>query len=108
MKFCFCVLKPFRSHIGKLLICNAAEVIEKIFSRFIFLCCFPYFIKGKRVGNILSAGITVGIVINPSYAFVITVNKERIFITGSGACILCSFGVIFGFFFSYNSLFFHQ
>ena len=108
MKFCFCVLKPFRTHIGKLLICNTAEVIEEIFSHFIFLCGFPYFFKRKRVGNILSAGIAVGIVINPSYALILTVNKKRIFIAGIRAFILCVFGVIFGFFFTCNSLFFRR
>ena len=108
VKFPVSVLKPFRTNIGKLLICNTAEVIKEILSRVILPCGLLYLVKRKRIYNILTSSIAVGVVVHPSYTFIVPVDKEGVVITGFRTEILCGFGIILSFIFACNGFFFRR
>ena len=108
VKLSLCVLKPFRTNIGKLLICNTAEVIKEILSRLILPCGLLYLVKRKRICNILTSGIAVGIIVHPSYAFIVPVDKESVVVTGFRSEILYGFGIILSFIFACNGFFFRR
>ena len=108
VKFSVCVLKPFRAYIGKLLICNTAEVIKEILSRVIFPYSLLYIVKRKRICNILTSGIAVGVIVHPNYTFIVPVDKEGVVITGFRTEILYGFGIVLNFIFACNGFFFRR
>ena len=108
VKFSVCVHKPFRTYIGKLLICNATEIIKEILCRVILPCDLLYLVKRKSICNILTSGIAVGVIVHPSYTFIVPVNKEGVVITGFRTEIRYGFSIVLSFIFACNGFFFRR
>ena len=108
VKLSLCVLKPFSTYIGKLLICNTAKVIKELLCRVILPCGLLYLVKRKRICNILTSGIAVGVIVHPSYTFIVPVNKEGVVITGFRTEIWYGFSIVLSFIFACNGFFFRR
>lgn len=61
-----------------------------------------------HICNILTSGIAVGVIVHPSYAFIVPVDKEGIVITGFRTEFLYGFGIVLSFIFACNGFFFRR